>query len=124
MVMKIAVSATGPSLDDLVDPRFGRCACFLIIDLDTLDFQVLENPSNSLSVGAGMKAAQALARWPVQHVLTGCCGPHALKMLSAAGVYLLDGFSGTVREAVERFGRLTEGGALQSTAHRQPNADR
>ena len=101
--MKIAVSAAGPSIEDLLDPRFGRCACFLIIDTDTLDFEVIENSSKNLSGGAGIEAAQRVAGQGVTHVLTGRCGPNAEKVLSAAGIRIVDGCEGTVREAVERF---------------------
>jgi predicted Fe-Mo cluster-binding NifX family protein len=36
--MKIAVTSTGPTLDDMVNERFGRSAYFLIVDPGTLDF--------------------------------------------------------------------------------------
>ena len=101
--MKIAISAAGPSLEDLVDPRFGRCACFLIIDTGTLEFDVIENSSKNLSGGAGIEAAQRVADQGVTHVLTGRCGPNAEKVLSAAGIIIVDGCEGTVRAAVERF---------------------
>ncbi len=101
--MKIATSASGPSLEDLVDPRFGRCAFFLIIDTGTLDFEVIENSSKNLSGGAGIEAAQRVADQGVTHVLTGRCGPNAEKVLSAAKIHIVDGCEGTVREAVERF---------------------
>ncbi len=83
--MKIAVSAAGSSLEDVVDPRFGRCACFLIINPDTLDVEVLDNTGRQLSGGAGVDAAQRVADRGVTHVLTGTCGPNAQKILSAAG---------------------------------------
>jgi len=98
--MKIAISAAGPSLDDLVDPRFGRCACFLIVETDTLEFEVIENSSKNLSGGAGIEAAQRVADRGVGHVLTGRCGPNAQKVLSAAGIRIVDGCEGTVREAL------------------------
>ncbi len=100
--MKIAVSAAGPSIEDLVDPRFGRCSLFLIIDTDSLEFEVIENSSKNLSGGAGIEAAQRVANQGVTHVLTGRCGPNAEKVLSAAGIRIVDGCEGTVREAVER----------------------
>jgi predicted Fe-Mo cluster-binding NifX family protein len=34
--MKIAVSAAGNTLDSLVDPRFGRCAYFIIADVEEM----------------------------------------------------------------------------------------
>ena len=101
--MKIAISAAGPSIEDLVDPRFGRCACFLIIDTGTLEFEVIENSSKNLSGGAGIEAAQRVADQGVTHVLTGRCGPNAEKVLAAAGIIIVDGCEGMVRAAVERF---------------------
>jgi predicted Fe-Mo cluster-binding NifX family protein len=101
--MKIAVSSAGPSLDDLVDPRFGRCACFLIVETDTLEFEAIENSSKNLGGGAGIEAAQRVADRGATHVLTGYCGPNAEKMLAAAGIRIVSGCAGTVREAVEQF---------------------
>jgi predicted Fe-Mo cluster-binding NifX family protein len=102
---KIAITSEGPSLDDLVDPRFGRAAGFVIVDLETMDNSYLDNgQSQVLAQGAGIQAAQAIARAGVSHVLTGYVGPKAFKVLSAAGIQVgqnLDGL--TVREAVERF---------------------
>jgi len=37
--MRIAISATGPTLDAEVDPRFGRCQRFVIADTETEEFE-------------------------------------------------------------------------------------
>ena len=34
--MKIAVTSTGPALNDSMEARFGRCAYFLVVDTDTM----------------------------------------------------------------------------------------
>ena len=34
---KICVTSQGNTLDGEVDPRFGRCQYFIIVDIDTLD---------------------------------------------------------------------------------------
>jgi len=39
--MRIAISATGPTLDAEVDPRFGRCQYFIIVDPETMEFEAL-----------------------------------------------------------------------------------
>jgi hypothetical protein len=39
----------------------------------------------------------------VKYVLTGHCGPNAHETLSAAGIGVVPGCSGTVRDAVQRF---------------------
>ena len=69
--MKIAISATGKNLDAEVDPRFGRCQYFIIIDPETMQFEALENSSAMASGGAGISAAQMIAGKGVEAVLTG-----------------------------------------------------
>jgi len=101
--MKIAVSATAPDLDALVDPRFGRAPYFIIVDPDSMQFETMENSSASAPGGTGISVAQAIVGKGVQVVLTGSCGPNAYEVLSAAGVQIITGVSGTVRDAVLSF---------------------
>ena len=110
--MNIAITATEPSLDAKVDPRFGRCPYFLIVDTDTMKFEALENPNMMLGGGAGIQSAQLMAQKGVQAVLTGNCGPNAYQTLSAAGIEVIIGCSGTVADVVEQFkaGQLNAAG--------------
>ena len=50
--MKIAITSTGKDLDSQVDPRFGRCAYFLIVNIDDMSFEAIDNASMSLGGGA------------------------------------------------------------------------
>ena len=84
--MKIAVSATAPNLDAEVEPRFGRCPYFIIVDPDTMQFEAVENSSAMASGGAGIASGQVIAGKGVRAVLTGNCGPNAYQVLSAAGI--------------------------------------
>jgi predicted Fe-Mo cluster-binding NifX family protein len=117
--MKVAVSAAGLSLDSEVDPRFGRCQYLLIVDADSMAFEALENPAVTSPGGAGIQAAQAVVHEGVEAVITGSCGPNAYEVLSAARVDVLDGVSGSVREAVEgyRTGRLKAAAGPSGRAH-------
>ena len=110
--MNIAITATEPSLDAKVDPRFGRCPCFLIVDTDTQKFEAVENPNLMLGGGAGIQSAQLMAEKGVQFVLTGNCGPNAYQTLSAAGIGIIIGCGGTVADVVEQFkaGQLNAAG--------------
>lgn len=101
--MRIAVTAQQPSLDAAVDPRFGRCPCFVVVETETLDFEVLENPNVMLGGGAGIQSSQLMAEKGVQCVLTGNCGPNAYQTLSAVGIQVIVGCSGVVRDVVEQF---------------------
>jgi len=113
--MNIAITATQPSLDAKVDPRFGRCPYFLIVDTDTLSFEAVENPNVTLGGGAGIQSAQLMAERDVKHVLTGNCGPNAYQTLSAAGISVIIGCSGTISDVIEQFK------AGQFSAADQPN---
>jgi predicted Fe-Mo cluster-binding NifX family protein len=101
--MKIAVTSSGPSLDAMVEARFGRCAYFLVIDPGTMSFEAIENPNISLGGGAGTQSAQLIVKNGASVVLTGNCGPNAFRTFSAAGIKIITGVSGRVEEAVNQF---------------------
>jgi len=101
--MRIAISATGPDLDAEVDPRFGRCLYFIIVDPDTMQFETLENPNVMAGGGAGISTGQMIANKGVQVVLTGNCGPNAYQVLSAAGLQVITGVGGKIRDAIQAY---------------------
>jgi predicted Fe-Mo cluster-binding NifX family protein len=97
--MKIAITASKPDLSSPVDPRFGRCPYFIIVDLDTMEFEANENTNLYGASGVGIQSAQFIANKGVKALLTGSCGPNAFQTLQAAGVEVIVGVSGTVQEA-------------------------
>jgi len=100
---KICVTSEGSNLDSKVDSRFGRCQCFIIVDTDTLEFEVIPNSNVEAAGGAGIQSAQVVAEKQVKAVLTGNVGPNAFQALQAAGINIITGVSGTVKEAVEKY---------------------
>jgi len=102
---KIAITSEGPTLDDALDPRFGRAAGFIVVDPQTLEFQYVDNgASQARAQGAGIQAAETIAGIGAKALLTGYVGPKAFMALQAAGIKVgqnLDNMS--VRQAVERF---------------------
>jgi len=101
--MKIAVSSTGPAMDAQMDERFGRCSCFMITSSEGTDFEPVENAHATQGHGAGIQAARLVAERGVSVVLTGRCGPNASDTLAAAGVTVVTGCGGTVREALDAY---------------------
>ena len=98
--MKIAVSAAAPNLDAHVDPHFGRCSYFVIVTPESMEFESMKNTGTTAGGGAGIAAAQLITGAEVEAVLTGNCGPNAFSVLEAAGIHVMTGVSGTVKEAV------------------------
>ena len=101
--MKIAVSATGPALDAEVDPRFGRCRYYIIADTEMDEFEAVDNSSATATGGAGISAAQKIVRKGVKAVLTGNCGPKAHQVLSSAGIRVITGVSGRIKDAIASY---------------------
>ncbi len=115
--MKICVTSEGDNLDAGVDPRFGRCKYFLFVDTDTLSFEAIENKNINGTGGVGIQSAQLLSEKEIKVVLTGNVGPNAFQTLKAAGIDVITGVSGTVKEAVEKHKK----GELKTTDN--PNVD-
>ncbi len=111
--MKICISGSGGTLDDPVDPRFGRCQYFVFVDTATMQFESVSNPNAMAGHGAGIQSAQFVINKGAKTVITGQIGPKAQDVFVAAGIEVITGISGTVRQAIESFkkGGLTEGGA-------------
>jgi len=117
--MKIAITSTGKTLESEVDPRFGRAACFIIIDTETMEFEPVENANIAVGGGAGVSSAKAVLDAGAQAVLTGNCGPNAERTLTAAGIKIYTGVSGKASEAIELFksGKLTEASGPNVQSH-------
>lgn len=117
--MKLAVTTTGPDLEAKVDPRFGRCPYFLIVETDDLSFEAIENSNAALVGGAGIQSARLLADRGVRFVLTGDCGPNAYQTLTAAGIGVVVGCSGVAKDVVEQFkaGGLSAAGEPSVPTH-------
>ncbi|RCV64640.1 putative Fe-Mo cluster-binding protein, NifX family [Methanophagales archaeon] len=117
--MNVCVTATAGDLNAQVDPRFGRCQYFVFVDPDTMAIETMPNDAIAVSGGAGIQAAQTVVDKGVEALISGNMGPNAFQVLSAAGVKVVTGAYGTVKEAVEMYktGTLSETDAATVSAH-------
>jgi predicted Fe-Mo cluster-binding NifX family protein len=118
--MKVAFTVAGNDLDAPLDSRFGRAPGLLVYDLDRQTFEVIDNRQNQLAAqGAGIRAAETVARSGARAIVTGHCGPKAFRVLSAAGIRILHSDAATVADALEQYraGNLAEAGAADVSGH-------
>ena len=117
---KIAITAGEGRLEAQVDPRFGRASYFLLVNPETMEFEVVSNhQSLQAARGAGIQAATLVARQQPVAILTGNCGPKAFYTLEAAGIPVFLGITGSVLEAVQQFrtGKLLPARAPNVSGH-------
>jgi predicted Fe-Mo cluster-binding NifX family protein len=118
--MKIAITSGGPTLDSPVDQRFGRAARFILFDTATRGHTTVDNVQALDSAqGAGIQAAEAVARAGAECIITGHCGPKAFRVLSAAGIRVCTGAGGSVAEAIAAFesGKLAQAQSADVEGH-------
>lgn len=109
--MKICISATGDNLDAPLDPRFGRAVYFLIVDDKGELIKVIKNTGVQAMRGAGITAAEIVAKEKVKVVITGNIGPNASLVLNSSGIKVfLSSPAMSVRDAIREYqkGKLKE----------------
>ena len=107
--MKIVVCSDGESLDSPMADDFGHAPFFLLIDSDTLDYQVIVNEFKDSEQGAGMAVAKAIVGLGcVDAVLVGGIGMHGIKVLRDAGIDVSFDEDGIVEQCVEDYLRRIE----------------
>lgn len=99
--MKVIVSSSGEGLDAEMDPRFGRCQYFVLVDAETMSAETHKNPGGSASGGAGFQAVQFCSDMGAEAVISGSFGPNAYYTLQEAGIKMYPATGGPVKELVE-----------------------
>ena len=102
--MKIAITSTEPTINASMDPRFGRAPYILLVDSETFDFEVIDNTASRETLkGAGIQVGALISDAGAKVLITGFCGPNAMKTLNAANIKVALHTSNCVKEAVEAF---------------------
>ncbi len=110
-VTRIAVSADDArGLDSAVSPHFGRCPCFVVVDVDGQEVrgtEVVENPYYGRHQPG--QVPQFISSQNVDVMLTGGMGRRAVAFFEQFGIEAVTGASGSVRHSLQRY----LGGALE-----------
>ena len=67
--------------------------------------EVLANPYKDAAQGAGIQAAQLVANQGVGVIITGQIGPKAEGVLQSAGIQMVSGAAGQVKDVLQRFAK-------------------
>lgn len=103
--MKIAVSATGKTLESEVSDAFGRCPYFLIVEIKNKKpslVEAVENTSSNQQGAAGVSAVETVAEKNADAVITGNVGPRALEVLNQFKIPVYSG-KGKAKKALADF---------------------
>ncbi|KYK27176.1 hypothetical protein AYK26_00590 [Euryarchaeota archaeon SM23-78] len=103
--MRVVISSTGNSLESEVDVRFGRCPYFVFVELEDKEIknhEIVENTSSKQAGGAGITAAEFVAKKGVQAVLTGNIGPRAFSVFSQFKIDVYP-VTGKISDAIKAF---------------------
>jgi len=108
--MKIAL----PSRQNLIDGHFGHCEYFTVftIDNDTKEITAQETLASPSGCGCKSNIAFILAEMGVTTMLAGNMGDGAVNVLNSAGIEVVRGCSGDVKDAVLKWldGSLKDSG--------------
>jgi predicted Fe-Mo cluster-binding NifX family protein len=105
--MKICVTSSGNTLESNLDPRFGRAIYFIIVDTNTMEFEVIENAAANSGGGAGITSGQFIVDKGIEAVITGNVGPNAANVLKAQDIKIYRGKSTSVKENIQSFNEGT-----------------
>lgn len=103
MVKIIAVTASGEGLKAEVDKKFGRCKYIIIYNPETEEATSYENKFLKQNSGVGVKTAEFMADKGVKKVLTLKVGPKAAQVLDRAGIEVVTGIKGQVKENLNNY---------------------
>ena len=99
----VAISAISPDLNSEVDPDFGRSEWFIIVDIETMDYEFIEGAGKTLEKGAGPASANQVIDKGVGAVLTGECGYGAYAVLESARVRVITQVLGTIEDVIDKY---------------------
>ena len=101
--MKVAVCSTGNSIDSDVSNVFGRCAFFIIAEIENneiIQTKAIKNLSADQKGGAGISAAKKVVEQDVNSVITQNLGPRAADVLNQFNIKCYKA-SGTIKKALQ-----------------------
>ncbi|MCC7552005.1 MAG: NifB/NifX family molybdenum-iron cluster-binding protein [Methanobacterium sp.] len=99
--MKVAIAASGDSLDSQASPVFGRCSHLIVVNIENGEFKdvkAIPNPATVEGGGAGIKTARIVGDEGAEALISGSVGPNASEVLSQLSIKAYQMVPGTVKQ--------------------------
>lgn len=87
--MKVAITSTGNTLDSILDPRFGRCAFFVVYDTENESMEFIPNPNKDIEEGAGTASVHLVASRNVSKIIAGEFGIKIKSLLDSLKIQMI-----------------------------------
>ena len=87
--MKVALTSTGNNLESNLDQRFGRCAFFVIYDIETKGMEFIPNPNKDALEGAGPASVQLVASRDIEKIISGEFGIKIKSLLDSLKIQMI-----------------------------------
>ena len=100
--MKTLIAAENISLDSPVAKRFGHAPCYLLVDTDTMQFEVIDNTQTHDETH---DIIPQMAARGVETLVTGNIGPHAFRLTQSLNLKVALARALPVSKALEKLQR-------------------
>ena len=87
--MNVAITSTGNTLEATLDNCFGRCAYFLIYNIETKAIEFIPNTNVDKEEGAGIASVQFMASRNVKKIISGEFGLKIKSLLDCLKIQMI-----------------------------------
>ena len=87
--MIVAITSTGNSLESFIDPRFGRCSCFVFYNTETKESVFQPNPFKDNDEGVGVAVVDWISAFSCSKIISGQFGMKIKPLLDESRIQLI-----------------------------------
>ena len=87
--MIVAITSTGNSLESFIDPRFGRCSCFIFYNTETKESVFQPNPFKDNDEGVGVAVVDWISAFSCSKIISGQFGMKIKPLLDENRIQLI-----------------------------------
>ena len=87
--MIVAITSTGNSLESFIDPRFGRCSCFIFYNTETKESVFQPNPFKDNDEGVGVAVVDWISAFSCSKIVSGQFGMKIKPLLDESRIQLI-----------------------------------